>query len=78
MFSIKKRSLILAVILLLVPGVQVVLAQANPHILPPNSRLQEKTLSEWLGNQCCRYITPQLLKIHYLVARSTNVFMNWW
>jgi hypothetical protein len=59
MFSIKKRLIILAVILLLIPGVQVVMARANPGILPPNSHPHGNTLAEW-GAQVFQaiYATP--------------------
>jgi hypothetical protein len=47
MFSIKKRLIILAVILMAISGVQVALAKANPGILPPNAHPHGKTLTEW-------------------------------
>ena len=67
MYSIKKRLIILAVILLLIPGVQVVLARANPGILPPNARPHGKTLTEW---------GAQVFQTVFTTPLSENPFMG--
>jgi hypothetical protein len=67
MFTIKKKLVILAVIMLLIPGVQVVMARANPGILPPNSHPHGKTLAEW---------GAQVLKAQYEMPASINPFSS--